>query len=134
MIFGPAYGRIGTENIFESGHAICSRASLEETTRDLSALAEATVQIAHEYSRGQLRADYGEVVETGIEEKAARRLERLGGPGADEGVVVHADRAPAQGDLGRRRGEREIVARRAAGRGFALAVWPPLALSARARF
>ncbi len=73
MIFGPAYGRIGTENIFVLGHAICSRASSEETTRDLSALAEVAVQIAHEYSRAQLRADYGEVLETGIEEKAERR-------------------------------------------------------------
>ena len=60
------YLRIGTRDLL-------ARASLEETTGDLSALAEAAVQIAYEYSRAQLTADYGEAVEPGIEEKAERR-------------------------------------------------------------
>ena len=46
---------------------LLARASLEETTRDLSALAEAAVQIAYEYVEAQLTVDYGEAV---VEEEA----------------------------------------------------------------
>ncbi len=57
------YLRIGTRDLL-------ARASLEETTRDLSALAEAAVQIAYEYSRAQLTVDCGEAV---VGEKPGRR-------------------------------------------------------------
>ena len=46
------YLRIGTRDLL-------ARASLEETTRDLSALADAAVQIAYEYTRARMERDYG---------------------------------------------------------------------------
>ncbi|HEV8713829.1 MAG TPA: bifunctional [glutamate--ammonia ligase]-adenylyl-L-tyrosine phosphorylase/[glutamate--ammonia-ligase] adenylyltransferase, partial [Candidatus Binatia bacterium] len=49
------YLRIGTRDLL-------ALATLEETTRDLSYLAEAAVQVAYEYSRAKLRAAYGEAV------------------------------------------------------------------------
>ena len=56
------YLRIGTRDLL-------AHASLEETTRDLSALADAAVQIAYEYTRARLQKDYGEaVVERGLED------------------------------------------------------------------
>jgi [glutamine synthetase] adenylyltransferase / [glutamine synthetase]-adenylyl-L-tyrosine phosphorylase len=47
------YLRIGTRDLL-------GLATLEETVRDLSHLAEAAVQIAYEYVRACLRAEYGE--------------------------------------------------------------------------
>ena len=52
------YLRIGTRDLL-------ARASLEETTRDLSALADTAVQIAYEYTRARMERDYGEA---GVEE------------------------------------------------------------------
>jgi glutamate-ammonia-ligase adenylyltransferase len=49
------YLRIGTRDLL-------ALASLEETTQDLSALAEAAVQIAYVYTRAKLRTLYGEAV------------------------------------------------------------------------
>jgi glutamate-ammonia-ligase adenylyltransferase len=49
------YLRIGTRDLL-------ALATLEETTRDLSYLAEAAVQVAYEYVRARLRAAYGEAV------------------------------------------------------------------------
>jgi glutamate-ammonia-ligase adenylyltransferase len=49
------YLRIGTRDLL-------ALATLEETTRDLSHLAEAAVQLAYEYTRAQLRQVYGEAV------------------------------------------------------------------------
>ncbi len=49
------YLRIGLRDLL-------ALASLEETTRDLSFLAEATVQAAYAHTRAQLRAAYGEAV------------------------------------------------------------------------
>ncbi|MGH7964973.1 MAG: hypothetical protein ACRERD_24690, partial [Candidatus Binatia bacterium] len=49
------YLRIGTRDLL-------ARATLEDTTRDLSYLAEAASQIAYEYARARLRAAYGEAV------------------------------------------------------------------------
>jgi len=49
------YLRIGTRDLL-------ALATLEETTRDLSQLAEAAVQLAYEYTRAQLRQAYGEAV------------------------------------------------------------------------
>ena len=46
------YLRVGTRDLL-------ARASLEETTRDLSALADAAVQIAYEYTRARMERDYG---------------------------------------------------------------------------
>jgi len=60
------YLRIGT-------HDLLAVATLEETTRDLSCLAEAAVQIAYEYTRQRLRVTYGEAV---VDE--GRRVRPLG--------------------------------------------------------
>jgi glutamate-ammonia-ligase adenylyltransferase len=49
------YLRIGLRDLL-------ALASLEETTRDLSFLAEAAVQAAYAYTRAQLRSAYGEAV------------------------------------------------------------------------
>lgn len=49
------YLRIGSRDLL-------GQATLEETTRDLSNLAEAAVQVAYEYTREKLRAAYGEAV------------------------------------------------------------------------
>ena len=49
------YLRIGTRDLL-------ALAALEETTRDLSHLAEAAVQVAYEYTRAKLRAACGEAV------------------------------------------------------------------------
>jgi glutamate-ammonia-ligase adenylyltransferase len=49
------YLRIGTRDLL-------ALASLEETTQDLSALAEAAVQMAYTYTRAKLRTWYGEAV------------------------------------------------------------------------
>ncbi|HKA53420.1 MAG TPA: bifunctional [glutamate--ammonia ligase]-adenylyl-L-tyrosine phosphorylase/[glutamate--ammonia-ligase] adenylyltransferase, partial [Candidatus Binatia bacterium] len=49
------YLRIGTRDLL-------GLATLEETTRDLSSLAEAAVQVAYEYTRAKLRAAYGEAL------------------------------------------------------------------------
>ncbi|MBI3796872.1 MAG: bifunctional [glutamate--ammonia ligase]-adenylyl-L-tyrosine phosphorylase/[glutamate--ammonia-ligase] adenylyltransferase [Deltaproteobacteria bacterium] len=49
------YLRIGTRDLL-------ALATLEETTQDLSYLAEAAVQVAYEYTRAKLRAAYGEAV------------------------------------------------------------------------
>jgi glutamate-ammonia-ligase adenylyltransferase len=49
------YLRIGTRDLL-------ALASLEETTQDLSALAEAAVQMAYAYTRAKLRTWYGEAV------------------------------------------------------------------------
>ena len=49
------YLRIGTRDLL-------ALAALEETTQDLSALAEATVQMAYSYTRAKLRTWYGEAV------------------------------------------------------------------------
>ncbi|MEW6297798.1 MAG: bifunctional [glutamate--ammonia ligase]-adenylyl-L-tyrosine phosphorylase/[glutamate--ammonia-ligase] adenylyltransferase [Thermodesulfobacteriota bacterium] len=49
------YLRIGTRDLL-------ALASLEETTRDLSALAEAAIEAAYTYTRAKLRALYGEAV------------------------------------------------------------------------
>jgi [glutamine synthetase] adenylyltransferase / [glutamine synthetase]-adenylyl-L-tyrosine phosphorylase len=57
------YLRIGTQDLL-------AIATLEETVRELSSLAEGTVQIAYEYVRGCLRTEYGEAV---IEEREQRR-------------------------------------------------------------
>src|SRR5713101_1553929 len=57
------YLRIGTRDLL-------ALATLEETTRDLSHLAEAAVQVAYEYTRAKLRAAYGEAV---IDEGGRRR-------------------------------------------------------------
>lgn len=57
------YLRIGTRDLL-------AVATLEETVRDLSALAEAAVQIAYEYVRRCLRTEYGEAV---IAEHAGQR-------------------------------------------------------------
>lgn len=57
------YLRIGTRDLL-------AVAPMEETVRDLSALAEAAVQIAYEYVRGWLRTEYGEAV---IEENGRQR-------------------------------------------------------------
>ena len=46
------YLRIGTRDLL-------AHASLEETTHDLSALADAAVQIAYEYTRARMERDYG---------------------------------------------------------------------------
>ena len=50
------YLRIGTRDLL-------GRATLEDTVQDLSHLAEAAVQIAYEYVRTRLRAEYGEAVD-----------------------------------------------------------------------
>ncbi len=62
------YLRIGTRDLL-------ARASLEETTRDLSALAAAAVQIAYEYTRAGMEQDYGlaAVEEAKGEEARAKR-------------------------------------------------------------
>lgn len=57
------YLRIGARDLL-------ALASMEDTTRDLSHLAEATVEIAYEYTRAKLRALYGEAV---IEENGQLR-------------------------------------------------------------
>lgn len=57
------YLRIGTRDLL-------AVATLEETVRDLSALAEAALQIAYAYVRGCLRTEYGEAV---IEEHGQQR-------------------------------------------------------------
>ena len=57
------YLRIGTRDLL-------AVATLEETVRDLSALAEAALQIAYAYVRGCLRTEYGEAV---IEENGQQR-------------------------------------------------------------
>ncbi len=57
------YLRIGTRDLL-------AVATLEETVRDLSALAEAALQIAYEYVRRCLRTEYGEAV---IAESAGQR-------------------------------------------------------------
>ncbi len=57
------YLRIGTRDLL-------NRASLEETTRDLSALADAAVQIAYEYTRARMERDYGEAC---VEEAGEKR-------------------------------------------------------------
>ena len=57
------YLRIGTRDLL-------ARASLEETTRDLSALADAAVQIAYEYTRARMERDYGEAC---VEEAGEKR-------------------------------------------------------------
>jgi [glutamine synthetase] adenylyltransferase / [glutamine synthetase]-adenylyl-L-tyrosine phosphorylase len=49
------YLRIGARDLL-------ALASMEDTTRDLSHLAEATVEIAYEFTRAKLRALYGEAV------------------------------------------------------------------------
>ncbi len=49
------YLRIGTRDLL-------GKATLEDTVQDLSHLAEAAVQIAYEYVRTHLRAEYGEAV------------------------------------------------------------------------
>ena len=49
------YLRIGTRDLL-------ALATLEDTIRDLSNLAEAAVQVAYEYTRARLRAAYGEAV------------------------------------------------------------------------
>jgi glutamate-ammonia-ligase adenylyltransferase len=49
------YLRIGTRDLL-------ALATLEETTRDLSSLAEAAVQVAYVYTRAKLGAAYGEAV------------------------------------------------------------------------
>lgn len=60
------YLRIGARDLL-------ALASMEDTTRDLSHLAEATVEIAYEYTRAKLRTLYGEAV---LEENG--RLRPLG--------------------------------------------------------
>jgi len=57
------YLRIGTRDLL-------ALATLEETVQELSYLAEAAVQVAYEYVRGQLRKEYGEAV---IGEGASQR-------------------------------------------------------------
>lgn len=57
------YLRIGTRDLL-------AVATLEDTVRDLSALAEAALQIAYAYVRGCLRTEYGEAV---IEENGQQR-------------------------------------------------------------
>jgi glutamate-ammonia-ligase adenylyltransferase len=59
------YLRIGVRDLL-------ARASVEETTRDLSYLAEAAVEIAYEFTRAKLRVLYGEAVVDG--EGGARPL------------------------------------------------------------
>src|SRR5581483_8452250 len=49
------YLRIGTRDLL-------GLATLEDTTQDLSHLAEAAVQIAYEYVRTHLQTEYGEAV------------------------------------------------------------------------
>ncbi len=60
------YLRIGTRDLL-------ARASLEETTRDLSALADAAVQIAYEYTRARMERDYGEALIETDEEAGDKR-------------------------------------------------------------
>jgi glutamate-ammonia-ligase adenylyltransferase len=57
------YLRIGARDLLEL-------ASVEDTTRDLSHLAEATVQIAYEFTRATLRSWYGEAM---LEENGSAR-------------------------------------------------------------
>jgi [glutamine synthetase] adenylyltransferase / [glutamine synthetase]-adenylyl-L-tyrosine phosphorylase len=57
------YLRIGTRDLLAA-------ATLEETVCDLSHLAEAAVQVAYEYVRACLRAEYGEVT---VEERGRQR-------------------------------------------------------------
>ncbi len=57
------YLRIGTRDLL-------ARASLEATARDLSALADAAVQIAYEYTRTSIERDYGEA---DVEEAGEKR-------------------------------------------------------------